>query len=141
MIEGRWTQADVARAGFRLDRIPNIKIMPNQIDMRPVYAETKVLLFPSFWNEPSGRTIVEAQLNGIPVMASRRGGIPENLNGGGFLFDIPERCTKNYMAIPTAGEVRPWIDQLRLLLEDEGVVFGVRGRIDMKKYIWSGKLK
>ena len=29
----------------------------------------------------------------------------------------------------------------KLLLEDEGVVFGVRGRIDMKKYIWSGKLK
>ena len=38
---------------------------------------------------------------------------------GGVLFDIPERCVKNYMAIPTAGEVRPWIDQLRLLLEDE----------------------
>lgn len=29
----------------------------------------------------------------------------------------------------------------QLLLEDEGVVFGVRGRIDMKKFGWSGKLK
>ena len=29
----------------------------------------------------------------------------------------------------------------KLLLEDEGVVFGVRGRIDMKKYGWSGKIK
>jgi methylated-DNA-protein-cysteine methyltransferase-like protein len=29
----------------------------------------------------------------------------------------------------------------RLLLEDEGVIFGVRGRIDMKKYGWSGKIK
>lgn len=28
-----------------------------------------------------------------------------------------------------------------LLLEDEGVVFGVRGRIDMKKYGWNGKSK
>ena len=27
----------------------------------------------------------------------------------------------------------------QLLLEDEGVVFGVRGRIDMKKYGWNGK--
>jgi methylated-DNA-protein-cysteine methyltransferase related protein len=27
----------------------------------------------------------------------------------------------------------------KLLLEDEGVVFGVRGRIDMKKYGWNGK--
>jgi methylated-DNA-protein-cysteine methyltransferase related protein len=29
----------------------------------------------------------------------------------------------------------------KLLLEDEGVVFGVRGRIDMKKFGWNGKIK
>jgi methylated-DNA-protein-cysteine methyltransferase-like protein len=29
----------------------------------------------------------------------------------------------------------------KLLLEDEGVPFGVRGRIDMKKYSWNGKTK
>jgi methylated-DNA-protein-cysteine methyltransferase-like protein len=29
----------------------------------------------------------------------------------------------------------------KLLLEDEGVMFSVRGRIDMKKYGWSGKIK
>ena len=29
----------------------------------------------------------------------------------------------------------------KLLLEEEGVVFGVRGRIDMKKYGWNGKIK
>ena len=29
----------------------------------------------------------------------------------------------------------------KLLLEDEGVMFNVRGRIDMKKYGWSGKIK
>jgi len=29
----------------------------------------------------------------------------------------------------------------QLLLEEEGVVFGVRGRIDMKKFGWSGKTK
>jgi methylated-DNA-protein-cysteine methyltransferase-like protein len=29
----------------------------------------------------------------------------------------------------------------QLLLEDEGVQFGVRGRIDMKKFGWSGKIK
>jgi methylated-DNA-protein-cysteine methyltransferase related protein len=29
----------------------------------------------------------------------------------------------------------------QLLLEEEGVVFGVRGRIDMKKYGWNGKIK
>jgi len=118
VVEGRWNQAEVARTGLKLDRIPNIRVMPNQTDMKPVYAETKILLFPSFSDEASGRSIIEAQLNGIPILASQRGGIPENLNGGGFLFDIPERCAKSHIAVPTPEEVQPWIDQLRLLLED-----------------------
>ncbi|MBI3162895.1 MAG: MGMT family protein [Chloroflexi bacterium] len=29
----------------------------------------------------------------------------------------------------------------KLLLEEEGVVVGVRGRVDMKKFGWSGKIK
>ncbi|MBI5953584.1 MAG: MGMT family protein [Chloroflexi bacterium] len=29
----------------------------------------------------------------------------------------------------------------KLLLKEEGVVFGVRGRIDMKKFGWNGKIK
>jgi glycosyltransferase involved in cell wall biosynthesis len=119
VVEGRWTQADVGQTGLKLDRIPNVRVIPHQRDVRKVYAETRVLLHPSFWVEAFGRTIVEAQLNGIPVIASRRGGIPEGLNGAGFLLDIPDRCTKNYMAIPSPEEVQPWIDQLRVLLENK----------------------
>ena len=29
----------------------------------------------------------------------------------------------------------------KLLLEEEDILFGVRGRIDMKKYGWNGKIK
>lgn len=29
----------------------------------------------------------------------------------------------------------------KLMLDDEGILFGVRGRIDMKKFGWSGKIK
>jgi glycosyltransferase involved in cell wall biosynthesis len=119
VVEVRWTKADVARAGLKFDRIPNIKVISHQQDIKMVYAETRLLLHPSFWVEAFGRTIVEAQLNGIPVLASYRGGIREALNGGGFLFEIPDRCTKNYMAIPTPEEVQPWIDKLRVLLEDK----------------------
>ena len=58
-------------------------------------------------------------MNGIPVLASARGGIPENMNGGGFLFAPPERCISNYLAVPTPEEVRPWLEQIRVLIEDE----------------------
>jgi glycosyltransferase involved in cell wall biosynthesis len=119
VVEVRWTKADVARRGFKFDRIPNIKVISHQQEIKTVYAETRALLHPSFWVEAFGRTIVEAQANGIPVLASRQGGIPEAMNGGGFLFDLPEQCKKNYMAIPTPEDIQPWMDQLRVLLEDE----------------------
>lgn len=118
VVEGRWTKEDVMRAGIRLENLTNVTFAPNRADMREVYAGTRILLFPSLWEEAFGQSIVEAQLNGIPVLASRRGGIPEALNGAGFLLDVPDRCLRDYRAIPTAEEVQPWVAQIRVLLED-----------------------
>ena len=42
-------------------------------------------MVPSQWEEAFGRVIVEAQINGIPVLASDVGGIPEALGHGGVL--------------------------------------------------------
>lgn len=52
----------------------------NQID---------ILVVPSRWHEPSPRVILEAYSNGIPVVASTRGGIPELVDEGqtGWLYD------------------------------------------------------
>ena len=48
-----------------------------------------------------------------------------------------------YRVVNSKGEIseRNGLEAKRhqLLLEEEGVVFGVRGRIDMKKYGWNGK--
>lgn len=48
-----------------------------------------VIIVPSLWNEPFGRVIIEAYSYGIPVIGSRRGGIPELVEDGrtGFIFD------------------------------------------------------
>jgi glycosyltransferase involved in cell wall biosynthesis len=48
-----------------------------------------VLIVPSVWNEPFGRIIIEAYASGVPVVASKRGGIPELVEDGvtGYLFD------------------------------------------------------
>lgn len=48
-----------------------------------------VLIVPSIWNEPFGLTVVEGLLTGKIVLGSRRGAIPEILNGLGpdCLFD------------------------------------------------------
>jgi glycosyltransferase involved in cell wall biosynthesis len=58
--------------------------------MREVYRETALLLAPSQWNEAFGRVLLEAQVSGIPVVASRVGGIPEALHSGAILLPPSE---------------------------------------------------
>ena len=51
-------------------------------------AEASALLFPVRWEEPFGLAVVEALASGTPVVASRRGALPEILTPGtGFLCD------------------------------------------------------
>jgi len=76
------------------------------------------LLYPSFWEEAYGRVVVEAQRCGIPVLAARRGGIPEAMNGGGILLEVPERSWENYRTPLTHEEVTPWLDALTRMLMD-----------------------
>ncbi|TDA70346.1 MAG: glycosyltransferase [Clostridia bacterium] len=54
--------------------------------------QVDVLVVPSLWHEPLGRTVFEAYAYGVPVIAARRGGIPEIVEEGktGFIFD-PDR--------------------------------------------------
>ncbi|NTX34668.1 glycosyltransferase family 4 protein [Myxococcus sp. CA033] len=51
-------------------------------DMRSLYAAMDVATMPSEWMEPFGRVSIEAQACGVPVLASRIGGLPETLREG-----------------------------------------------------------
>jgi len=48
--------------------------------MRAFYGSLQMLLVPSLWFEPWSRLVTEAQLNGIPVLGTDRGGLIEVLS-------------------------------------------------------------
>ena len=85
---------------------PNVCLQARTHDMRAVYGSTRCLLVPSQWEEAWGRVVTEAQFSGIPVIASRRGGLPEAVGPGGRL-----------LAHDAAPEV--WAAALREIWEDE----------------------
>ncbi|MCQ6962760.1 glycosyltransferase family 4 protein [Methanolobus chelungpuianus] len=65
----------------------NVEFIEWTSNMGEIYAKTKILLAPAEWPEPFGRVIIEAGINGIPSIASKRGGLPEAVGKGGTLVD------------------------------------------------------
>jgi glycosyltransferase involved in cell wall biosynthesis len=71
----------------RLADLPNARFLPHQADIREVYRQTRTLIVPSVWSESAGRVVLEAQLSGIPVLASALGGLPEMVGEGGRVIE------------------------------------------------------
>ena len=76
-------------------------------------------LMPSVWWENQPLVAIEAMINGIPVVGSDRGGIPETLGDSGFVLPLPDWMTSETDVVPTAQEVEPWVDTIVRLWEDE----------------------
>jgi glycosyltransferase involved in cell wall biosynthesis len=58
----------------------------------PLLRDARALLAPIEWNEPFGLILIEALLSGCPVVAFRRGSVPELIEHGvtGLIADSPE---------------------------------------------------
>ena len=84
-----WELAAASRRALLKEaaRLPNVHLRKWGLDMKPVYLVAKLILAPSRWEEGWGRVVSEAQVSGIPALASRRGGLPEAVGPGGILVD------------------------------------------------------
>ena len=96
--------------------------------MRELYAQADICVVPSVWAEPFGIVAVEGMAMGMPVVASRVGGLQHIVVPGetGYLFDPGSSVDLAFC--------------LDKLLDDPagGVEMGARGRERVEqKYTWS----
>ncbi|MEX0448798.1 glycosyltransferase [Spiribacter sp. 221] len=102
------------------NRLNNVTLTNNTNDMRPVYQRARLLLAPSLWWEAYGRVIAEAHMNGIPTIATNRGGLPEATGNGGFLIDLPDACYSSpYKEIPSDRKLMEIINLITQLHDNE----------------------
>jgi glycosyltransferase involved in cell wall biosynthesis len=118
VVEGRARVNWLPTTGLDLTGRGNVFVMANTPDPRDFYRVTKIILMPSLWRESFPRVPVEAFINGIPVLASRRGGLPEALEAAGFLFDVPAQYTPESRVLPSAAEVELWTEAIICLWDD-----------------------
>ena len=122
-----WGTTAAGRAA--LERLPNVRRLPNPKEIDRVLEQTRVLLMPSIWYEGFGLIAMEAMLRGIPVVASDSGGLKEAKQGTGFVIPVPhveryepvfdERGLPKPVLPPLDAE--PWATALRELLGDRRV--------------------
>ncbi|MGO8746316.1 MAG: radical SAM protein [Thermoguttaceae bacterium] len=119
IVESRSRANSLDHTGIDFSRAENIFCMTNTTDPRKFYGVSRVVVMPSLWNESFGLVAAEAMINGIPVLASNRGSLPEIVGAGGLLFDIPARYTPETHDVPTSDEVEPWVETILRLWDDE----------------------
>ena len=123
VVPGWGTTSDDRRA---LERLPNVRFLPNARNIDEVLAHTRVLLMPSLWYEGFGLIVMESMLRGIPVVASDSGGLVEAKHGTGYV--IPVKTIERYepvfdehsMPRPVIrqNDSAPWVAALRELLTE-----------------------
>ena len=118
VVESRGTEATVAACGLELRDHGTVQFMAHTADPRDFWGVTKACLLPSLWWENQPLVAVEAMVNGIPVIGSDRGGIPETLGEAGIVLPLPERITQATRMLPTAEEVEPWVRAVIRLWDD-----------------------
>lgn len=118
VVESRGTEETVASCGLDLRIHGNVYFMSHTHDPRKFWRLTRVCLMPSLWCENQPLTAIESMANGIPVVGSDRGGVPETLGACATALPLPERLTPRSCELPTAEEVAPWVAEIVRLWDD-----------------------
>jgi glycosyltransferase involved in cell wall biosynthesis len=111
-----------------LSGLENLHRMAMTPDPRDFYAVSRAVLVPSLWKESLGRVAIEAMANGLSVLASDRGALPETLGDAGVVLTIPDRYTATSLDVPTGREVAAWVACVERLWDDPAFEADQRAR-------------
>lgn len=89
---------------------PHVQFHEEPIGSKRFYSDLSLLIVPSMVPEGYSRVIMEAFMNGIPVIANKVGGIPEAAGKAGILVDSDQKEEQM---------VREYVDHIHHLLHDE----------------------
>ena len=106
------------RLAVKLGLTDSVHFLGERSDVPEILPAVDLLLVPS-WEEPFGRTIIEAMASGVPVVATDVGGPPEILNDDRCGLVLPPR------------QPRVWAGAIQGLLADDATQLaemGQRGR-------------
>jgi glycosyltransferase involved in cell wall biosynthesis len=94
--------------------IGNIIWQPFDSEIKHFWDKIRIFITPSFWGEGFHRVVLEAMINGIPVLATNQEVIKEVLNNTGFTFDTgyhleqtPAKSIKSKNI-----NINPWITKI-----------------------------
>lgn len=107
LIQESWILSNELRTSLIKAResCRNIELREPDADMRNSYKEARLVLAPSQWEEAWGRIATEAQISGIPVISSDRGGLPESVGDGGII-------------VKHDAKINEWMDALSTLWDN-----------------------
>lgn len=96
-----------------------IKYIDHLDDLHLMYYTSQVIVVPSLGYEVWGGAATGAVINGIPVLATKKGGLPDAVGDGGILLDAPA-CTQNdFCCVPDDEEIAPWVEALERCINDD----------------------
>jgi len=118
VVEGRGTAATAAACGIDLRLHGNVYFAGRPPDPKEFWRVSRACLVPSLGPEGPALVAAEAMTNGIPVIASDRGALPETLGRAGAILPLPGRLTPATRMLPTAEEILPWVEAMIRLWDD-----------------------
>lgn len=122
--------ADGTNALLEASQFTNVDLADRRSKIKAVFEMTKVVLMPTLWWESWGRFATAATLNEIPVVASNVGGLVESTGGAGIHVPMPQVYTQNYLKVPSADEIKLWIEALQRALSGERAERIAKAKLD-----------